>query len=255
MQPRTSLLAAPPPGFERVELRTEDGTDLRAWYAPSSNGAVVVVLPGSGGTKGDVREHAAALQRHGYGVLALDARGHGESGGVGNAWGWRGDLDVRAAVDYALSRPDVDPARVGVLGLSMGAEQAITAAASDRRIGAVIAEGASARTAGDVTWLGDAPTDLVDRVMYPILWGLVDVLTEAREPVLLREAVAAAQAPILLIVGNDAAEVGAAPLLIGAAPDRVEPWILPDTPHIAALVVHPQEWETRVIGFLDRHLR
>jgi dienelactone hydrolase len=253
-QPRTGLSGAIPDGAEAVPLLTEDGVPLMAWYTPSTNGAAVVLLPGSGGDKGSTLAHAAVLARNGYGVLALDARGQGDSGGVANAWGWRGDLDIAAALSYLQNRPDVDPGRVAAVGLSMGAEQAIGAAGLDPRLRAVVAEGASARTSGDVTWLGGELTDHVQRVLNPILWGVVDVLTEASQPTLLREALARTSAPVLLIVGNDAAEAGAAPGLVAAAPDRVELWELPDTPHISGLAVHPAEWEARVSAFLAANL-
>ena len=60
----------------------------------------------------------------GYGVLLLDARGHGDSGGRAMDLGWFGDLDVTAAVDHLAARDDVDPDRIGAVGMSMGGEEA-----------------------------------------------------------------------------------------------------------------------------------
>ena len=45
------------------------------------------------------------LARHGYGVLLFDRRGEGESDGEPNAFGWGGDRDVKAAVDFLQARP------------------------------------------------------------------------------------------------------------------------------------------------------
>ena len=254
MQPTTALSGPMPDGAEAVQLVAADGAALVAWYTPSRNGAAVILLPGSGGEKGSTLAHSGVLVRNGFGVLALDARGSGESGGVANAWGWRGDLDIEAAVAYLMNRGDVEPGRIGAVGLSMGAEQALGAAGTDPRLRAVVTEGASARTAADVTWLGGDISGAIQGVMYPILWGIVDLLTIAPTPVPLTDAIAASRAPILLIVGNDAAEVGAAPGLAAAGGDRVTVWSLPDTPHIGALGQHPAEWEARVIAFLDASL-
>ena len=131
-----------------VAVRTADGVRLSAWWAPSRNRAAVVLLHGAGETRAATLPQARVLARHGYGVLLLDARGHGDSGGRGMDAGWYGDLDVAAALDFLAARPDVDPARIAVLGLSMGGEEAIGAAA-DGRIRAVVAEGATGRTAAD----------------------------------------------------------------------------------------------------------
>jgi len=80
--PYQETVGAPPAGFEAVTLTTEDGVALAGWYQPPSNGAVIIVLHGAGGSREGMRSHIDLLTRHGYGVLALDLRGHGGSGGL-----------------------------------------------------------------------------------------------------------------------------------------------------------------------------
>src|SRR3546814_3253189 len=70
-------------------------------------------------------------------------------------FGWYGEQDIRAAFDLLTARDDVDPDRIGVVGLSMGGEEAIGAAGDDARIRAVVAEGATGRTAEDKAWLAE----------------------------------------------------------------------------------------------------
>ena len=118
------------------------------WPAGTSrprNHAAVVLLHGAGSTRSSVLDHAVVLANHGYGVLLFDARGHGRSGGRAMDFGWYGDKDVTAAVSFLQTRPDVDDDLIAAVGLSMGGEEAIGAAASDRRIRAVVAEGATHR--------------------------------------------------------------------------------------------------------------
>lgn len=67
--------------------------------------------------------------RHGYGVLLFDQTGDGESVGDRNAFGWDGEKDVMAAVAYLKRQPDVDPGRFGGIGLSVGGELLLQAAA------------------------------------------------------------------------------------------------------------------------------
>ena len=93
--------------------------------------------------------------RHGYGVLLLDRRGEGESEGDPSTRGWGGARDLHAAVAYLQRRPDVERGRIGGLGLSVGGEMMIEAAASTPGLKAVASEGAgirSLREALDTAW-------------------------------------------------------------------------------------------------------
>ena len=63
------------------------------------------------------------LARHGYGVLIFDRRGEGESDGDPNPYAWNdGERDLLAAIDFLKRRPDVEPDRIGGIGLSVGGE-------------------------------------------------------------------------------------------------------------------------------------
>ena len=86
------------------------------------------------------------LARHGYGVLLFDRRGEGDSEGEPNSWGWGGDTDIKAAIAYLQRRPDVDPDRIGGIGLSVGGEMMIETAAETDELAAVVSEGAGARS-------------------------------------------------------------------------------------------------------------
>ena len=252
--PRTPL-AEPMPGEARaVSFKTPDGVTMAAWYTPTRNGAAVIVLPGSGGAKDSTIEHAGILAEHGFGVLALDSRGTGDSAGIGNAWGWHGPADVAGALEWLLGVNEVDPDRIGVLGFSMGGEVAITAAATDERISAVVAEGVSSRVPSDLAYLPNSVSGWIQRLDGQLMWLAADLMTAASPPAPLTESLAqASRVPVLILVGSDPDEASAAPLLRNAAP-TVEVWALPDTPHIQALTVHPEEWEARVLAFLDRSL-
>ena len=260
--PRTEVGAETPADrglpYTDVVFRTEDDVVLSGWYVPSVNGAAVVLLHGAGSTRSSVLDHAVVLARHGYGVLAFDARGHGASGGRAMDFGWFGDTDIAAAVTFLHGRADVDPTRIGAVGLSMGGEEAIGAAAADADLRAVVAEGATTRTAADKAWLSDefgirgTIQEGVDWLMY----RTTDLLTDAHPPVALRDAVAlAAPRPVLLIAGGDVPdEAPAGRYIRSGAPDSVTLWVVPGTGHTDALRTHPDEWEARVVEFLDAAL-
>jgi pimeloyl-ACP methyl ester carboxylesterase len=101
---------------------------------------------------------AADLRDLGWNALIFHYRG---------CWGSEGpyDLatlaaDVRSAVDYlsAVPFPGVDPARLAVIGHSMGAVAAIEAAATDVRLKAVVTIGAPAGLTG-FGWLDDSDVE------------------------------------------------------------------------------------------------
>jgi fermentation-respiration switch protein FrsA (DUF1100 family) len=245
--------------YESVDLTTDDDIRLAAWYLPGSSDAAVVVLHGAGSTRSDALDQAVVLQRNGYGVLLIDARGHGESNGGAMDFGWYGDLDIAAGTDYLSGRADVDADRVGVLGLSMGGEEAIGAAAANPALSAVVAEGATGRTAADKTWLSDVYgwRGTVQEQVEKIQFGVTDLLTTASPPRSLPDAVRRAErVPFLLITaGTVTDEHHAANALRTAAPDRVAVWNVEGATHTGGLDTDPAEWERRVIGFLDQHLR
>jgi pimeloyl-ACP methyl ester carboxylesterase len=243
--------------YRDVAFEASDGVRLSGWYLPSTNGAAVILLHGAHSTRSNVLDHAAVLAADGYGVLLFDARGHGESGGRAMELGWYGDQDVTGAVSFVASQPDVTAA-IGVIGLSMGGEEAIGAAAADGRIHAVIAEGATNRVAGDLDWLADeyGMRGWIQGRLDWLRFSLTDVLTAASPPITLHDAVEqAAPTPFLLITaGNVKDESVAARELAASSPSTVEVWDVPDTAHTKALATHPVEWESRVTSFLARTL-
>ena len=133
----------------------------------------------------------------------------------------------------------------------------IGAAGSDQRIAAVVAEGASHRTAADKAgYLPDGLDGGIQRLLDRLTYGLTDLLTPAAPPMALHDAIARATGrPFLLIAaGRVADESRATAYLRGAAPDRVQVWTAAGASHTHALSAHPAEWEARVIAFLDAAL-
>ena len=143
---------------EEIHIALDDGRRLSAWYVPSRNGAAVLVSHGSGGSRGRVARHVRMLARHGYGVLALDNPGNGESEGHSNGFGDNAQPALDAGLDYLARRPDVDPERIAGFGVSLGGEVLLEAAARDRRLAAVVSDG-GARVADSDRVENTAPLD------------------------------------------------------------------------------------------------
>jgi dienelactone hydrolase len=123
---------------QRVTFRTDDGVTLAAtWYEPSSRpGPAVILVHMLTRSRREWDAVAQRLSSEGIGALALDLRGHGESGGAVAAAPERSEyapmvLDVRAARRFLAQRGDVQQTRVGILGASLGANLAVLAAAAE----------------------------------------------------------------------------------------------------------------------------
>lgn len=259
--PRNNLGSATPTDsgltYANVTFRTSDGVRLSAWYLPSTNHRAVVTVPGSGSNRTATLGQATVLARHGYGVLMIDPRGQGRSGGHAMDAGWYGDRDLTAAVTYLQHQPDVDPTHIGILGLSMGGEEAIGAAAADPAIRAVVAEGATHRTAADKSgYLPGGLTGAIQRCLDWLTYGTAALLSRAPEPGTLHRAIARAHAThfLLIVAGKGVDEHAAAAYLRSAAPDRVRTWTIPGATHIHGLATAPNVWTARVITFFDRTL-
>lgn len=242
-----------PPGFEAITLQTADGISLEAWYAPSSNGAAIVLLHGAGSSRAQLGGHAAMLVRHGYGVLALDLRGHGESGGTTNRLGWESTPDVGAAVDYLLGRPEVE--HIGGLGLSMGGETLLGAASQYPQLAAIAADGATRRSLAELL---DLPSErpLVRNFTARVFFATVQLLSRQQPPApLLGSMIAAPSTQFFLIAaGSNSSEVAFNEMFAATLGEQATLWIAPNAAHTAAFRQYPDEYEQRLIAFFDAAL-
>lgn len=259
--PRDALGTATPTDrgliYTNVTLVTVDGVRLSAWYIPATNRAAVVLMPGAGSTRTATLGQAAVLARHGYGALMVDPRGQGRSGGRAMDIGWPGERDLTAAVSFLQHQPGVDPNRIAVLGLSMGGEAAIGAAAADNAIRAVVAEGATARTAADKDgWLPGGFAGALQRGLDWLSYATTNLLSSAPQPISLHDAIARAKGtPFLLITaGKVDDESLAATYFRTAAPQRVQVWNVGGASHTQGLNTQPGQWTARVTSFLDQAL-
>jgi hypothetical protein len=107
----------------------------------------------------------------------------------------------------------------------------------------------------DSSWLPHDVVGMVKRGQAWMTYSVAGMLTDAARPPSLRASVRAlAPRPLLLIEGKQEDEIAAGRALRAAAPGNVDLWALPDTAHTKGLKTHPQEWERRVVGFLDAAL-
>jgi fermentation-respiration switch protein FrsA (DUF1100 family) len=114
----------PPQGVEALELETEHGLRLGAWFVPAAAddarpGPAVLICNGNAGYRAHRLPLAEALAAAGYHVLLFDYRGYAGNPGSPTEDGLR--TDARAAARALADRPEVDLERVAYFGESLGA--------------------------------------------------------------------------------------------------------------------------------------
>jgi hypothetical protein len=246
---REPVGSPPNAAYQDVAFEASDGLDLAGWYRPSQNGAAVVVVHGgSSDRKGSVA-HAKMLERHGYGVLLYDARGRGESDGSENNYGWDWPKDIAGALAFLKGREDVDPSRIGAVGLSTGADALIDAAGERDGIAALVTDGAAASSFADGQRLRGSGVSLAQPW---VMFSTIRVLTGDTPTRPLADQVRKIESPTLMISAGTAIERDFNVLYDRAAADRpVEHWNLPDANHTDAIHEQPRAYESRVVDFFD----
>ena len=236
---------------DEIRITMRDGRRLSAWYVPSRNGAAVLLSHGSGGSRGRVPAHVRMLARHGYGVLALDNPGNGESDGHSNGLGDNAQPAIAAGLDYLEDRPDVNPERIAGFGLSLGGEVLLDAAAHDGRLAAVVSDGAARPVDGDDA----SPKGTLEGALGWLTMRSVRAVSGMKTSAsLIPMMPRIAPRPVLLVAGGGFPDEIRPPACIATRRATVQLWELPDTGHTAGLRKHPAAYERRTVGFLDRAL-
>jgi uncharacterized protein len=242
-----------PRDAEEVELHTSDGLTLEGSYVPSENGAAVIVAFGRKGTQ----DPARMLARHGYGVLIFDRRGEGESDGDPNPYAWdEGELDLLAAIEFLKRRPDVEPGRIGGIGLSVGGETFLQAAAGTDDLKAVVSEGATSRSGSELDSIPGSPWAQV--AFNHVVTAGTAVFGNASPPEHLIDQVRRiAPRAMFLIYSPDVAggeEERFNRAYYGASRRPKVIWGVEGAGHVGAQDAAPAQYERRVTRFFDQSL-
>lgn len=220
----------------------------------------LVVLHGVRLDKRSMLPAAESFVDAGYRVVLVDLRGHGHSGGGYLTYGIGDARDVSALLD-GLEARGVALGPVGVHGFSYGAATALTLAATDSRVRAVVAVSSFAslrRVARDyVRWqlpaLAPAVPDLWldSAVDLGALWAGFDA--DAAAPA---ESAARMRASLLVVHGSDDPQVSVehAHRIERAAEGRARLLLLPGETHASILADARGNVRAAAREWFDEHL-
>lgn len=136
---------ATPDFYQDMRILTPDGAALHGWFIPARDAAPGEVRPTilhAHGNAGNLLGHemfSAFLVNRGFHVLLFDYRGYGRSSPQRFIRRAHLATDTEAALDALLQRPDVDRARIGLYGVSLGAAPVLDVAARRPEVNSVCA--------------------------------------------------------------------------------------------------------------------
>ncbi len=244
--------------YEDVTITTPDGLKLVGWFVPSENGAVIIMQHGYKSTRKELLNEAEMMHRHGYGILLTTVRAHDGSDGEMITFGMNEVNDMEAWYQYLLTRTDIDPGRLGILGNSYGGMLAIQFAAQNENIKAVVADCAFSSLNDTVETSVEYFTDLPAFPFAPLI-----VFWAERETGFQTDDIDATQwiaqispRPVFLMQGGADVVISAdsGQRLYDAAGEPKELWFDPALGHVDFDTERAAEFEQRVAAFFDQYL-
>jgi dipeptidyl aminopeptidase/acylaminoacyl peptidase len=237
---------------QAVSFVSRSGLHIAAWYVPSENRAAVIVAHGTNSDRASMLDEIRLLSQAGFGVLAFDWPGLGESDGR-ILWGSEARDALSSAIDWICARADVDPHRVGGLGFSMGGFMLTQVAARDRRLRAIT--------------LASAPSDFDSFISlhytrwgplsaWPARWALRGSDLFAADHSAVRLIGEISPRPILIIAQSDDFEIPMAMTrkLFESAREPKTLWIIPGNRHGHYAEAAGAEYGRRLQAFFTDNL-
>ena len=237
--------------YQDVAFTTADHILLKGWYMPPrpGNGQVILLFHGYAGNRQILLPEAGMLSNHGFGVLMIDFRGHGESGDALVTIGENEQNDVRAALDWAASQPGVRG--LSGLGFSMGGAALAMAASRDTRLSSVVIEAAFPTLDAEL-WFRARVFGWLSQL--PAVWVTRGAGVDPGHVRPLDALCAISPRPVLLIYGEHDGDVppGTPQAMRAAACSPAELWLVPGAGHQNYAEIDPAEYEQRLVDWFQR---
>ena len=244
--------------YEDVTVTNPDGMTLAGWFIPSQNGAVIIMQHGYKSTRDELLNEAQMMQAHGYGVLVTSVRAHDQSEGELITLGYYEMQDMEAWYQYLISRDDIDPEKIGIIGNSYGGMLSIQYAAQNENIKAVVANCAFSSMSDTVSTSVRHFTGLPDFPFVPLIVFWAENMTGIQmEEIDTTQWISnISPRPVFLMQGGKDTVISpeSGQILYDAANEPKELWFDPELGHVGFDKERAEEYETRVSAFFDQYL-
>jgi len=244
---------------EPVTVRTTDGVSLAGRFFPGGSKATIVLSHGYGGDQDQMIPYADFLNRAGYSVLTYDMRQRGQSGGDAVTFGAAEQNDLVSVVDYLSARPDVDPNRIGALGISMGGATTVLAAAKDPRIKVVVEDSGYSDVANVIATSFESFVPIPAFPFAPVTVKIVEWRTGYKVNDIRPVDVVSRISPRPIFIIHGTADKDVRPpngqRLFDAALNPRQIWWAQGAHHVEARALYPAEYAQRVVQFFNQWLK
>lgn len=127
---------------EEIKFTTDDDINISGWWISSPKlspeNRTLIVLHSLGGTRQDFLKFNLPIWQQGFNLTLIDMRSHGNSGGKYFTYGFHERKDVSRLIDFLQKHHKQASEDIAVMGISAGGAVAISSAAYDKRIQALI---------------------------------------------------------------------------------------------------------------------
>jgi pimeloyl-ACP methyl ester carboxylesterase len=256
--------------FEELSFRVRDARDgeplkIAGWWIPPRSGPgkcvvgkCVVALHGYGDAKVGAIAWAPTFHSLGYGVLAIDLRAHGESGGVHSTAGFWERHDVGDVINqFRASHPNETRSMI-LFGVSLGAAVAVATAAQRDDLDGVILESPFAdyrRAIATHAEILGQPAGLLQTLGVRLAEWMSGADFNAVRPV---DLIPKIPCPLMIIQPGDdpfvpPADVKRIEAAAASRPGALHTvyWHVPDAPHVQSLAADPDAYRRALAAFLD----
>jgi pimeloyl-ACP methyl ester carboxylesterase len=246
-QPPQDLRALP------VEFESGSGAVVHGWWCPLEKArCAILLLPGIRANRLSMVGRARFLRRAGYAVLLIDFQATGETKGDHITFGWKESRDVLAAVEF-LHDADASDC-VAIIGSSLGGVATLLAT-PPLKVDAMILEEVyptieiATRNRME-NYLGNFGRMLTPILLAQLQWRLGISPSQLR-PI---DHIGDVTCPLLILGGEKDRNTTRADtqLLFNHARAPKQLWFVPNAGHVDLHRAASQEYETRVLAFLQQ---